>query len=461
MLLYRPLLAGATRVKPWRLLRALYEMDELAQIVNDFQDVDEDRASGRMNAFVAGVYDLGGATRMLRARLTRLWAQASRLESEAAGALAAMFENVGIDRLADPEIEFAQTAEDRAIARGLDRLRAAQHPTGEFRSWYSTSASMTLPIALESPFVTAMVVAALEPLPRRRTVNIVRAATSWLATWPRPDGWVCFLREGIDPDVDDTCLVGFVLQRFAESLRPFYQLATEIAAQPRRDGLLLTWRRPTPTASNDVDPCVSANALRFLVQNGVPPRGLGRELGRALLSGRYTDGTLYYESPAALAYLASASAETRYELADSAGWTAEVSRLVARASSTNDVAMTLTLLTRIADPRETRARSMAAKLTVRLLSTQEADGGWPAHATFRAFNYWGSPELTTAFALEALAACAAWSAAGGGPSRPLCLAKNEERQPALPLQLDVEDAMDPPRLPAEEEAGIARPVEEA
>ena len=418
MLLYRPLLAGGTRSGVWRVLRALYEMDEVAQILNDLKDVDDDRTRGRMNGFNAAVFSLADATQVLRARLVRLWGRTSRLDLEAAGALAAMFENVGIGQLSGPRFAFSPSPIDIAIERGLNRLRRAQLGTGEFRTSYSTSVGMVESTAVESPFATAMIVAALGILPRRRIATMIASATSWLATWPRPDGWVCFLRSGIDPDVDDTCLVSFVLQRFCDSLRPFHGLATEIAAWPRRDGLLVTWRRPTLTAANDVDPCVSANALRLLAQNRVPTRGLAEEVGTALFSGRYDAGTLYYESPAALAYLASANAETLNEVADPARWATEISRLVPRAASVNDVAMTLTLLTRIAHPRDAQFRATAAKLAARLLAAQQDDGGWSPHAMFRAFNYWGSAELTTALALEALAACAAWSAGGAGPYPP-------------------------------------------
>lgn len=418
MLLYRPLLCDT---RAWRVLRILYEMDELAQLVNDFNDFPEDSVAGRPNAVVVGLYELADARVSFHKRLGRLWQRASRLEPPARWVMAAMLQNLGIDRLGALPATPPPPGTDRAIARGLEWLQRAQCRSGEFRLAYSTVSSMTHPVYCESPFATAMIVAALEPLHYPEINHMIRSAVYWLATWRRPDGWFTFLRQGIDPDVDDTSLISTILQRHDAAPSEYSDIAMEIASWPRRDGLLVTWRRPAGTTANDVDPCVSANALRLLKQNGLVAHDLERALGHALRDETHANGTLYYESPAALPYLLSVIPDSRERVADANTWSERVSYLLAHASSINDLAMTVTLVTRVSSASDPRASRIVAELVSRLREAQQPDGSWRAHAMFRAFNFWGGPELTTALVIEALACHAAWG--GDGPIRDRAVAR--------------------------------------
>jgi hypothetical protein len=74
----------------------LAEMDELAQIINDYHDLEEDREAGRMNAFTHGVYDKASINEEVLSRARRLRDEASSLPANIRAALEVMFESLGI-----------------------------------------------------------------------------------------------------------------------------------------------------------------------------------------------------------------------------------------------------------------------------------------------------------------------------------------------------------------------------
>jgi hypothetical protein len=224
----------------------------------------------------------------------------------------------------------------------------------------------------------------------------------YLTTWRRPDGTVAFLRQGIDPDLDDTALVNWVTQTRLGGGADHAALARRLADAPREGGLFLTWVRPA-AAGNDVDPCVTANVVRFLAANGVPCAGALGALRAALDDAAFASGTLYYEAPASLCYLAaSLPPALRAELGGPAEWAARAHRVAAardagRPDGVVNAAMALTVACVAGLPA-----AHTAPLAAALLSHQTAAGSWPRHAAFRAFGYWGSSALTTALAIEAL-----------------------------------------------------------
>lgn len=99
MILYKPFLAGIEAEMRLKLLRILSAMDELAQIINDYCDVQEDQKTGQVNALTHGIYDHTSIEAELLSRMQRLLEAASTLSTEIQDALAAIFENLGITHL--------------------------------------------------------------------------------------------------------------------------------------------------------------------------------------------------------------------------------------------------------------------------------------------------------------------------------------------------------------------------
>lgn len=284
----------------------------------------------------------------------------------------------------------------RAIDLGIRYLTASQASSGEFRTYWSRVAAMRQPTAVPSPFVTGMILLALHCV--EGTESIKERGLECLRAWRRRDGTFAFFAAGIEPDVDDTCLLNWLLLgRESEGLRS-RPVAARIAAMQRPDGLFPTWIRSEPYRPNPVDPCVNVNVLRFLHASGLPCSALVAGL-RRMIARRPHRGTLYYRPQSSLMYLASTLEEPVR------GWILEHQE----ARTNGDKRIALSWI----DPLEAALRlvSLAAlgldpaqahSLTTTLLLCQRRSGAWPSVAMFRAYNFWGSPELTTAVAVQGL-----------------------------------------------------------
>jgi hypothetical protein len=73
-------------------------MDTLAQLVNDATDAGDDRERRQPNAAVQDLYP-AGLSAELETRLALLWASACELPDAHRDALAAMFANLGTERV--------------------------------------------------------------------------------------------------------------------------------------------------------------------------------------------------------------------------------------------------------------------------------------------------------------------------------------------------------------------------
>jgi hypothetical protein len=98
LILYKPLLDGVEPSPRRRLLSVLSEMDTLAQLVNDATDAGDDRERRQPNAAVQDLYP-AGLSAELETRLALLWASACELPDAHRDALAAMFANLGTERV--------------------------------------------------------------------------------------------------------------------------------------------------------------------------------------------------------------------------------------------------------------------------------------------------------------------------------------------------------------------------
>lgn len=287
--------------------------------------------------------------------------------------------------------------------RAVARLTVAQRPSGELPTFWSPSPDLSRPTRAESPFITGLALLLAAELPAAGSLR--RRGAAYLRGWRRADGLFAFLRDGIDPDLDDTCLLGYVLQREDPSWTGFPALARRVAGLPCRAGLFETWVRPVAGAPNDVDPCVSVNVLRFLHHNGIARGETEDALRRAFHDPASYAGTLYYHPPLSLPWLVLTLAPPlRARLVGNRFPRALVDRASAAAqgdANATDLALALLVATRAGAHPQVRAR-----LAKRLLEREEGHGCWRGTAFFRAFNYWGSAELTTAVAAHALSAFA-------------------------------------------------------
>lgn len=292
-----------------------------------------------------------------------------------------------------------QRIHDR-IQDGVKCICAAQNANGEMPTYWSTSPHMIQPRYVQSPFITGLVILALRSLRNALAQQIEDSGLRYLKTKRKQYGFFSFLDDGIDVDLDDTCLLNSLLQKHQSGGRLFQALAERIADLPRREGLYYTWIRKTCDEGNDLDPCVNINVLRFLAANDLDCSALVQALRRVLFDRTFINGTLYYMSgfafpfllytlPPKLQKLIVVSRDEEIVVWDSLREKAVLSPI--------DAAMKLFILS-----SASIARRPDATVVGELLHFETQRGVWPAWAVFRAFNFWGSAELTTALALQAL-----------------------------------------------------------
>ena len=287
------------------------------------------------------------------------------------------------------------------IARGLDFLHARQLPHGEFQTFAAPTPGMRTCEFYGSPFVTAFVLYALRTLEHSNLSTLREHALDFLIHEQEPEGyWRNHTRDNpkhahqkLPPDLDDIAVISHILAWYYV---PFVDTRALILSNITGDGVFATWIEP-PFA-NEVDAVVNANVVLYL-QDDRPPvcAYLNTIISRKLpFSQWYPDRlSLYYVVSRALANGVTGLAESRQGAIDDI-----LSRQQSDGSWGNALrsALALNALLNYGANNAALVRGIGA-----LRRMQTADGSWPRHAWFRGFaNYYGSEELTTALAIEAL-----------------------------------------------------------
>jgi cytochrome P450 len=300
-----------------------------------------------------------------------------------------------------------------SISHAIDYLYRRQLPTGEFSILVSRDPTMQGDLAVDSsPSVAAIVTYCTRFVEDLRVSQIRRKALSFFVREMELPGvwrfWTSRSPKRIDPDLDDTSWISFLLKRH----HPYIALGSNVQVLlSNRDerGLFYTWIRKAGER-NDVDSVVNANVLLYL-----GPRSETRivcdYLNRLVLWDREANSFWYYPDNFALYY---AMSRAFFNGVCELGKAAEaiLDKVLVRqqddgsfGSDINTAYAACTMLNfGLSD-------HLALDRAVRhMLSRQEPDGAWSLVAACTgpeppepASVWWGSKELTTAFSLEALA----------------------------------------------------------
>jgi len=302
-----------------------------------------------------------------------------------------------------------------SVARALDFLRRRQAPDGEFatRLWRAGQ-EPGAGVRDHSVFVTACVLYGLRHVEPSRVADVERAAVRFLIRAMQPPGvwsyWTAASGKRIDPDMDDTALISFLLRRH----HPHIALGSNVEAMlAARDGAgrFCTWLRPA-NRPNDVDPVVNANVVLHLGERR-ETRAACAYLRDCALAG--SGSPWYYVDDAALHYAITRAAWHGVRALDDVGG-ALVDKALARQrrdGSFGDELCTAWTVSTLLNARSDQLEAIA-RAADWLVRRQLPHGGWPCVAAFagpeppgpRTFR-WGSEELTTAACVEALARVAA------------------------------------------------------
>jgi hypothetical protein len=304
-----------------------------------------------------------------------------------------------------------------AISRAAGHLARGQLPHGEFPSHrYASPSLVGAGQPDSSPFVTSLVLYSLGFVDTPEVPSMVERGLAFLLSEREEPGvwryWTSRNASRVDPDVDDTCCVSFVLRQHGLGARVEGNEALLLANRTDR-GVFKTWLRE-PLARNDVDSVVNANALLYLGERE-ETRTACDVLNWVIQQGHEERSTWYYLDALVLHYMASRALYHGVRGLERSR-EAMLARLGARqredGSFGDELATAMGLCTLLNlglghTPMSERARR-------HLLRTQQEDGSWRRSPFYCGPEppgprsvWWGSEALTTALCLEALARCPA------------------------------------------------------
>ncbi|MEQ1727574.1 MAG: hypothetical protein ABL982_04260 [Vicinamibacterales bacterium] len=317
------------------------------------------------------------------------------------------------------------------VLSGLNYLADSQRADGSFEVVVITGGPGFPSGAVSSPFVTGLVLDALQRLgPAYDVGRVIERAAAWLlAEMEEGPSWRFYRCEPpLRLDLDSTSVVLRALRHAGVGL-DYRAAAQRLDGCRTVSGRFRTWVEQRATLRermrtgprgllrprfNPVDPVVNANVVAFRQEVGRPSPGAERFVRAWARSRNAFGASPYYLHPECFAYA----------LAKVAGY-----RAGGDALRTEAEAFVTSLLgrprARTSEPAFLLGRRLAAALRLGLAvpdldrametlsACQRADGSWPSGAVWTAVRWapgaprplLGSPALETAIALEVLARC--------------------------------------------------------
>ncbi|MBN1424655.1 hypothetical protein JXA88_08865 [Candidatus Fermentibacteria bacterium] len=305
-----------------------------------------------------------------------------------------------------------------AIGRGVGFLETNQMKHGEFRTYASPDSTLARIRHFDSsPFVTSFVAYSLSYIADPRVEEMTARALCFLAEEMDREGtwryWSSLNDKAIDPDLDDTACISFLLRRHRKTVPANHEV---FYGNTDSRGRFKTWLRKAGSSTpNDVDCVVNANVLLYLGSNARTQAACAW-VNNVIARGTEASSTVYYVHDTAFYYMLS-RAFLHGANCLGASRDAVLSRLGDMqghdGAMGDELATGFGICARLnfgVDPDS----AMAGAATY-LLRRQRPDGSWPISAFYVARRdgvWWGSEELTTAVCLEALSRYL--SAVGGG-----------------------------------------------
>lgn len=316
---------------------------------------------------------------------------------------------------------------EAAILRGLRYIEEQQQPNGEYPAPCLRNVDGQLvagnPRVSPNVFSTGVMLYSLAVRAEFRTTASAERALDFLANEMQADGtWRFYTRTSerysiMLSDVDDTAVIS---QALAEYGRIPPDNTSLLLAQADAEGALLTWIFPPGYpiqetydnvtadehfAIRNPDPVVNAHALAYLTSRGVAAPRVCDYLAREAQAGTSLEDADYYLRWPMVTYayakalrsgatdLQPALEALAQPLVDSRtgeGWAGDL-----------DTALALNSLLALRSPP-----GVVHEAAAHLIETQSPEGSWAADLYFGSKRHpntgWGSPSLTTAFAVEAL-----------------------------------------------------------
>jgi hypothetical protein len=284
-----------------------------------------------------------------------------------------------------------------SINKGIDYLYSNQMANGEFQTDSCTDDRMEKCVFDSSPFVTSFVLYSIKGSENKKVKEMSSRAIEFLLYEEGNGGvWKYWTKQNgkyIDPDVDDTATISFILKKNNESFTGNLQV---LESNKNDEGLYLTWIR-RPGEKNDLDCVVNANVLLYTGKNDP---SVCSYINREIKANEPC--SQYYPDRMVLYYVVSRAYENNITCFEESKKTLIQSVLALQKDgsfgSDMDDALALNTLLNLG-----YAGSALDSGAETLINDQRADGSWPrAEFYLGGSAYYGSDSLTTALAVEAL-----------------------------------------------------------
>lgn len=301
----------------------------------------------------------------------------------------------------------------KSIRKGISFLLNKQLNSGEFPTTRAKKISMENASYIKSVFLNTFVLHSLSQLKNVFPINeTVQNTTKFLLNEKEGEGFWRFFGKGnhLPLDLDDTCCALSAL--FINGVELEYKTIADYLLNYRdKGGIFYTWilDRYLPKNSsyfeNDIDWVVNANTLFFFSLIKIPIPEVTDYLCNIVEKGDFEDGSIYYYSPFSFIYcLSRAYADggvigLKPILRNIKNYLLNKQKVKVEKGNTLENAMATASLINCG------YKGIVVDGAINnLLKAQKADGGWPNSAFFAGVPelFYGSRELTTAIAIEAL-----------------------------------------------------------
>ena len=301
----------------------------------------------------------------------------------------------------------------KSIRKGYLFLLSKQLNSGEFPTTRTKKISMENASYIKSIFLTTFVLHSLSQLKNVFPIDdTVQNATKFLLSEKEGEGFWRFFGKGthLPLDLDDTCCALSALFENGVELE-YRAIANKLLNYRDNKRIFYTWipDRYLPKTSsyfeNDIDWVVNANILFFFSLIKIPIPEVTNYLCNIVEKEDFEDGSIYYYSPFSFIYCLSrayadgGSIGLKPILKKIKNYLLNKQNVVGEWGNTLENAMATVSLINFG-----YEGSEVDGAINNLLKAQKADGGWPNSAFFAGVPelFYGSRELTTAIAIEAL-----------------------------------------------------------
>ncbi|MFL6198408.1 MAG: hypothetical protein ACJ76J_04470 [Thermoanaerobaculia bacterium] len=295
---------------------------------------------------------------------------------------------------------------DSAVSRAVGFLESRQLPHGELRTLRAQDRTLADdPVFESSPYGTTYVIYSLGFADDPRIAGLTGRALDFLAEEMEPPGlWRYYSSRSaatLPPDLDDTACAAFALRHSHDEIQLGLHLRV-ILANRDPEGRFLTF---LTDGNNNVDAVVNANLLCYLGERE-ETRAACEFLCDTVSRSQEEKASLYGVDDLSFYYVLSrAFSQGVKSLGACRGQI--VRRIAARqrddGSFGDELATALAVASFLNFGDEEPAA--VARAVRSLLDSQGEDGSWPRSTFYVDFSggFYGSEELTTAFAVESLA----------------------------------------------------------